>query len=106
MTPQTAIVRRIIEADGPLTIREIARLTRFSRRDVESAVQALRFDGDPIIDEGVRGLRYTEDPDELRAYIAGRRDRARTILAAAKPLRETERRLRQRDMVLFSELAR
>jgi len=100
MTPQTAIVRRIIEADGPLTIREIARLTRFSRRDVESAVQALRLSGEPIIDEGVRGLRFTDDPAELEAYIESRLDRAKTILRANRPLEETAQRLRQRDLVL------
>jgi hypothetical protein len=95
-----AQVEGVIRRFGPITLRDIARMTHLSRRDCEQAVQELRLRGEPIIDDGTLGLRFTDDPDELASYLRSRRERARTILRAARPLRETERRLRQRDMVL------
>jgi hypothetical protein len=95
-----AQVEGVIRRFGPITLRDIARMTHLSRRDCEQAVQELRLRGEPIIDDGTLGLRYTDDPEELASYLRSRRERARTILKASGPLRETERRLRQRDMVL------
>ena len=100
MSYSDAMVEGVIRRHGPITLRDIARMTHLSRRDCEAAVQDLRLRGEPVIDDGQLGLRYTDDPDELAGYVKSRRQRARTILAAARPLRETERRLRQRDMVL------
>lgn len=94
-------VRAVIEREGPITVSRLARRTGLSERDVQAEVQELRLRGEPIVDAGVRGLRYTRDADELRHYIESRLDRARTILSAQKPLEETERRLRERvDLTL------
>jgi hypothetical protein len=86
-------------APAPSITLRLARLCGVSRRDIEEAVETLRLDGEPIV-AGPYGLRLTDDPEELSAYVKGRRDRARSILRASRPLRATVDRLRQRDLTL------
>jgi biotin operon repressor len=81
-------------------LNELATTLRVSRREIEAAVEELRLDGQPII-AGLRGVCLTRDPDHLEAYLRQRRERARAILRAHRPLRSTARQMRERtDLVL------
>jgi biotin operon repressor len=72
MTPTEALVVGNLR-HGACTIESLARLCGVSRRDIEEAVETLRLDGEPIV-AGPYGLRLTDDPEELSAYVKGRRD--------------------------------
>lgn len=97
MSPPTALNRevwRLIRVMGPVKIRELCRITGASRRDIEAAVEALRLAGDPIVADN-DGLRMTEDPDELRAYVDARRRRAVSIYLGTRALRKAAGRLQE-----------
>ncbi|MES2211329.1 MAG: hypothetical protein V4515_14295 [Chloroflexota bacterium] len=84
----------------PITLADLSAACGLSRRDMESLIQRLRLRGEPVIDAGRDGLVLTDDAEALDRYVQARRNRARTILAASRPLRVTVARLRQRDLVL------
>lgn len=85
---------------GPATIDELRLMIHCSRREVEEAVESLRLAGEPIIG-GTNGLRITEDPDELAAYLEGRRRRTATIHRGTMRLRSTLRHMREaQDLTL------
>lgn len=83
----------------PITLADLSAACGLSRRDCESLIQQLRLRGEPIIDAGRDGLVLTDDPDRLAEYIERRLDRAKTILAAQKPLESTLARLQEREAV-------
>lgn len=72
-----------------------------SHRDVEAAIEEARLSGNPIIGSSLRGVKLTNDPDELAAYVAARRERLVSIYAGNRALRKAERRMRERvDLTL------
>jgi biotin operon repressor len=90
---------------GDYTIDDLRRALRVTRRDIEAAVESLRLAGQPII-AGNDGLRLTEDPAELAAYVEARRRRLVSIYKGNRSLRQTVRRLQeQRDLTLFGDAA-
>lgn len=90
---------------APATIDDLRLMIHVSRREVEEAVESLRLKGEPIIG-GTDGLRITEDPDELAAYLEARRRRAAQIHRGTMRLRSTLRRMREaRDLTLFGDVA-
>jgi len=76
------------------TIADLALLCSVPRRSVEEAVESLRLRGEPIVG-GNDGLRLTEDPDELEAYIEARRRRLVSIYAGNRALRRTLRHMKE-----------
>lgn len=89
----------------PTTIADLAVLTHHSRREIEEAVETLRLRGEPIVG-GNDGLRLTEDPAELAAYLEARRRRTAHIHRGTMRLRSTLRRMRERsDLTLFGDAA-
>lgn len=79
---------------APATIDDLRLMIRVSRREVEEAVETLRLKGEPIIG-GADGLRLTDNPDELAAYVEGRRRRAVSIYLGTRALRRTTARMRE-----------
>lgn len=79
---------------APATIADLALMIHCSRREVEEAVESLRLSGEPII-AGNDGLRLTENPDELAAYVEARRRRAVSIYLGTRALRRTAARMRE-----------
>lgn len=91
--------------DGWRTLDEIARQLGVPRREVEQLVEGWRLAGKPIV-AGARGVRWTDDPDELAAYLDARRRRLVSIYAGNRALRVTLRRMREReDLTLWSDVA-
>jgi biotin operon repressor len=92
----TPVESRVLAAlRDPHTIDELRHALGYSRRDVEAAVEALRLAGEPIVG-GNDGLRLTDDPDELSAYVEARRRRMASIYLGSRALRRTLRRIRER----------
>ena len=97
-------VLRQIERAWPsaMTIADLARACDLSRRDTEAAVQHCRLAGHPIVDAGREGLAWTNDPEELAAYVDSRRRRMASIYLGSRALRKTVRRMREAtDLTLF-----
>jgi biotin operon repressor len=78
----------------PATIEELRLMLHTTRRDVEEAVESLRLAGEPIVG-GADGLRLTENPEELAAYVEARRRRAVSIYLGTRALRRTAARMRE-----------
>lgn len=88
-----------------ITMDRLARAVGCSRREAEAAIETLRLEGQPIVADTF-GLRLTNDPDELRAYIEARRRRLVTIYKGNRALRRAEKALRERtDLTLFGTAA-
>lgn len=108
VAPPTALEREILQwlRLAPATINYLRLMCHdASRRDVEAAVEALRLRGEPIVG-GNDGLRLTENPDELAAYVEARRRRMASIYLGSRALRRTVRRLRERtDLVFWEDVA-
>lgn len=75
------------------TIAGLADVLGVSRRDVEAAIEALRLHGAPVIG-GQEGVKLTDDPLELEAYISGRRMRTAAIHRGTMKLRATLNHMR------------
>lgn len=75
------------------TIAGLAEVLRLSRRDVESAIESLRLQGEPVIG-GASGVKLTSEPVELEAYLAQRRYRTAAIHRGTMRLRSTLNRMR------------
>jgi biotin operon repressor len=93
----TAVEARVLATlrAGPSTIDDLRFRLGYTRRDVEEAVETLRLAGEPIVG-GTEGLRLTEDPEELAAYLEARRRRMASIYLGSRSLRRTLRGLRDR----------
>jgi hypothetical protein len=94
---------------APATIDDLRLMLRVSRREVEEAVESLRLAGEPIVASN-DGLRLTENPDELAAYVEARRRRAVSIYLGTRALRRTTARMRevqdeQNGLTLFGDVA-
>jgi biotin operon repressor len=74
------------------TLAELAAIFRLPRRSVEQAVQALRQQGEPIVSDG-NGIRWTDDPAEVRACADALRRRYISQAITARALKRTARRL-------------
>jgi biotin operon repressor len=87
-------ILRCLEARAPaaVTIDDVHAHTGLSRRAVEAELEDLRLEGHPIV-AGATGVRLTQDPRELAAYLEGRRRRAAAIHRGTMALRSTLRRL-------------
>lgn len=94
MTPLEADVLRLLRIET--TIADLATLLEIPRRSVEETVENLRLRGEPIV-AGKSGLRLTEDPAELSAYVEARRRRLVTVYRGTRALRTTLRRMQERD---------
>lgn len=86
------------------TIAGLALGLGLSRRDVEAAIEELRLGGAPIIG-GSEGVKLTDNPTELEAYIAGRRMRTAQIHRGTMRLRSTLRRMKYGDQPTLWESA-
>lgn len=86
---------------GPMTIERLTQITPpgISRRDIESAIQQLRLEGQPIITDA-HGVHLSHDPAEVRATAMKLRDRALTQMVTAKALDDTADRLEAGPMTL------
>lgn len=88
-----------------LTIADLARFVRCSRRDMEAAIETLRVEGFAIVADG-KGLRLTSDPVELAAYLEARRRRLVTQYRGTRALRRALRRMQERTaLTLFGDVA-
>lgn len=100
--------RKVLDllADGRWCVLDtIAASTGMTRREVESVVEDLRLAYHPIIG-GPRGVRLTDDPEALAAYLEVRRHRTARIHRGTMRLRTTLARLRQAtDLVLWRDVA-
>jgi len=84
-----------------VTMDRLARAVGCSRRDAEAAIEALRLEGHAIVADG-KGLRLTQDPVELQAYLEARRRRLVSQYKGTRALRRALRRLKERtDLTLF-----
>ena len=75
------------------TISGLAEAAGLSRRDIEAALESLRLSGAPVIG-GASGVKLTNDPVELEAYLAQRRYRTAAIIRGTMRLRSTLHRMR------------
>ncbi len=91
--PTAREVLRLLRTTGS-TIEELRLILRVPRREIEETVEWLRLQGEPIV-AGSDGLRWTTDPDELRAYVEARRRRLVSIYAGNRKLRETLRHMQE-----------
>jgi hypothetical protein len=80
------------EARADVTIAELCATLRLPRRVVEAAIEDLRRDGQPLVSSS-RGVRYTDDPAEVRACVDALRRRAAQQFITARSLRRTAGRL-------------
>lgn len=87
------------------TIADLGIVLHLSRRDVEAAVETLRLGGTPLI-AGGDGVKLTNSPIELEAYIGGRRLRTAAIHRGTMALRSTLRRMKYGNQeTLFGDAA-
>lgn len=94
-----------IQGQGWRTLDEIAGQLGVPRREVEQLIEGWRLAGKPIV-AGPKGVRWTENPDELEQYVEARRRRMASIYLGSRALRRTLRRMRERtDLVLWSDVA-
>ncbi len=93
-----ADVRRLLAlpAPGDWTIEELSRALAMPRRDIEAAIETLRLEGNPII-AGARGVRLTDNPAELAAYLEARRRRLVSQYKGTRALRRALNHLRGHD---------
>lgn len=85
----------------------IAHTLDVDRREIEEAVEELRLRGEPIIG-GAAGVKLTDNPIELAAYVQQRRHRALAIARGTRELRHTVNRLSGRQAgqrTLFGDAA-
>lgn len=75
------------------TLSDLGVVLGIPRREVESAVEALRLDGAPVIGGG-EGVKLTTSIPELEHYIQGRRLRTAAIHRGTMRLRSTLRRMK------------
>lgn len=73
---------------------DLCSLLQAERRSVEAAIQEARLAGHPIVGSSLRGVRLSDDADEILAYVEDREDRLRSVYAGTKALRETAERMR------------
>jgi len=84
-----------------ITMSQLARTVGCSRREAEAAIETLRLQGQPIVADNA-GLRLTNDPVELQAYLEARRRRLVSQYKGTRALRRALRRLKERtDLTLF-----
>jgi hypothetical protein len=103
-SPTALDVLRLLRTTGS-TIDELRLILRVPRREIEGAVEELRLRGEPIVG-GSEGLRLTEDPAELGAYIEQRRRRMASIYLGSRALRRTLRYMQEaRDLTLWEDVA-
>lgn len=94
-----------LEGQGWRTLDEIARQLSIPRREVEQLIEGWRLAGKPIV-AGSRGVKWTDDPTELAAYLEARRRRTAHIHRGTLRLRTTLRRMRERvDLVFWEDVA-
>jgi biotin operon repressor len=105
MTTDERILHTLVLSGQTWTIEELRRLLQVPRRDVEAGIESLRLAGNPIIADA-HGVRVTNDPDELAAYLEARRRRLVTIYAGNRALRKTLRAMQERTaLTLFGDVA-
>jgi biotin operon repressor len=101
MTTDNRLLHTLVLSGQTWTIEELRRLLQVPRREVEAAIESLRLAGNPVIADA-HGVRLTNDPEELSAYLEARRRRLVTIYAGNRSLRKTLRRMKARtDLTLF-----
>lgn len=98
-SPLAIALRDEILSDAWQTLDELAARVDAPRRDVETAVEELRLAGDPVIG-GAHGVRWSRDPDEIRAYVRSRRRRELTVARGTRALMATARRLDTTELTL------
>lgn len=98
-SPLARALREEILSDAWQTLDELAIRVDASRRDVESAVEELRQAGDPVLG-GAHGVRWSRDPEEIRAYVRSRRRRELTVARGTRALAHTANRLERTDLTL------
>ncbi len=91
--------RRIESANGS----DLCSLLQADRRAVEAAIQQARLAGHPLVGSSFRGIRLSDNPDEILAYVDDREDRLRSIYAGTKALRETAQRMQAPRSTLFDD---
>ena len=107
MTDLAARVLTLLRDGRWRLLSGLAELLDVDRRLIEEAVEELRLAGEPIVG-GNAGIRLTDNPIELRAYIAQRRGRAFAIAKGTRQLRHTANRMESGNAgqrTLFGEVA-
>lgn len=92
MSDAGRVLQVLSERRYPMTIDVLAREARLSRRDTEAAIEALRFEGEPVV-AGNEGVELTRDPRKVREYVASRRRRTLTVALGTRAMLRTARRL-------------
>jgi biotin operon repressor len=93
MTPEARVLATLSGHGRWQTLSDLATVLHLSRRDVEAAVGTLRLSGHPVVG-GNEGVKLTNDPLELDAYVSQRRYRTAAIHRGTMALRSTLRRMR------------
>lgn len=102
MTDLASLLVERLSSGRWITLAHLARDLDCSRRDAEQGIEEARLAGHAIVASAF-GVRLTNDPDELDAYLGARRRRLVTIYAGNRALRRTARRLRERtELTLWS----
>ena len=102
MTTDERILAWLAVTNREWTIDKLRIVLAVPRREIEAAIEALRLAGNPIIADAT-GVRLTNDPSELAAYIDARRRRLVSQYRGTRALRQTWRRMQR--PTLFPELA-
>ena len=67
---------------GPLTLRDLSRLTGLDGRSVRREIERERRAGAPIVSGSGRGY-WLGSPDEIKGFVRSMRRRARNIVEVA-----------------------
>ncbi len=99
LSPLASEVLVELASDAWTTLEDLAGRTGASRRDVESAVQELRAAGKPVIGSS-HGVRWSDDPSEIRAYCRQRRHRELEVARGTRELLRAAARLEAEPLTL------
>lgn len=80
----------LVGAEQGLHLRDLARITRLSEREVRQMIQAERLRGVPILSNNQDGYFLPSNEEEKAAFVRSMRHRANEIHKAAEAVEKAE----------------